>query len=227
MFDDTSKLIFDETQMNRWANDDKKRDQVLVYLRYLLGAQLYLTDSSVKDIFKTQKTRMGNILNELDLKMEENPRKVGKDKEAREFAAWEKQNLLEEWNKHMDDTWNNAAAKVKKVMKMYTDKLDNRYCKKEDSKGDKDKGDENKEQKDKGDKSKSKGKEDKGKGKGKEDKGNGKEDKGKGNEKKCEGESSADGKDKEGDCAATKVFCERLEKLKAEYKEAPNLSKPW
>ncbi|KAH7393076.1 hypothetical protein BKA66DRAFT_439188 [Pyrenochaeta sp. MPI-SDFR-AT-0127] len=128
--------LFNDNTPTVWSKDEfpklivKDRYKVLERLRLLLGAKKYLTETKVKDIFKAQKERMGAILDKLDTEMSVHPREkvdpvTGK---TTKYYAWKKQDLLTEWNSHMDTKWQNAVQKYKTVMDTYTNDLDKQHC---------------------------------------------------------------------------------------------------
>lgn len=112
---------------------DKKvtgdRLKVLERLRLVLGAQNYLAEDKIKDIFKNQKTRMGNIIDELDKQMKDHRREVVDAKGTKKtYNAWTEQGLKDKWDKYMDSKWTTATTKQKKFMDKYIDALDDKQC---------------------------------------------------------------------------------------------------
>ncbi|KAL9617420.1 MAG: hypothetical protein Q9160_007777 [Pyrenula sp. 1 TL-2023] len=208
LFNDGSAMIFDQNKMKTWLPDKDGRYEVLIRLRRVLGAQKYLNEPDIIKIFKNQKTRMGDILDKLDTAMNTHPRKIKDDTTGAvttTYNVWEKQDLLAEWNAHMDEKWKQATAKQKKVMDTYLQKLDDAHCKKTDDKDGKD-GTDSKDSKDNN-------------GNGK-DSNDGKTGKG--------GKGGKGGKDDKDDEDPDKVFCDRLTTLKEEYQKESALSKaPW
>lgn len=113
------------------------RDKVLERLRLLLGARTYLVDPKVVAIFKKQKERMGEMIDQLDTDMETHTRTTTQtttDANGQtttttvSYTPWKKQDLLTEWNTYMDTKWSDAIAKHKKVMDKYTDDLEDKHC---------------------------------------------------------------------------------------------------
>ena len=107
-------------------------------MRLLLGVRTYLTSPKVTAIFKAQKERMGAILDSLDISMETHIRTVTNtttypitnvtSTTTVPYTAWKKQDLLTEWNAHMDTKWADATAKHKKIMDKYVNDLDDANC---------------------------------------------------------------------------------------------------
>lgn len=108
------------------------RNKVLERMRLLLGARTYLLEPKIAKIFKDQKERMGKIIDELDTEMEKHPyvRTDPATGNQVTFKAWKKQNLLNEWNAHMDTKWDAATAKFKKTIDKFGKDLNNRDYKK-------------------------------------------------------------------------------------------------
>ncbi|KAL9621687.1 MAG: hypothetical protein Q9160_003940 [Pyrenula sp. 1 TL-2023] len=135
LFKDDVPMIWNEGTMKTMVKSN--RNKVLERLRLTLGAQKYLTETKVKDIFKDQKTRMGNILDNLDKEMETHPRaEVNATTGAKTtYHSWKRQELLTEWNAFMDSKWDAATVKHKLVMDTWTKRLNEAHCKKPGKKG--------------------------------------------------------------------------------------------
>lgn len=118
--------------MNSYAQTTKKRDKVLERLRQLHGAQLYLVETTIKKIFKDQKTRMGDILGKLDTQMTSHPRTAvdPATSTVTTYTAWAKQDLKDKWDSYMDKKWEAAVDKHKKVFDKYYKALHDKWCKK-------------------------------------------------------------------------------------------------
>jgi hypothetical protein len=128
LFDGRVPMIWNEKTMDKYVKSN--RNKVLERLRLALGAQKYLTDQKVKDIFKAQKERMGNIINDLDTEMANHPRVVTDPVTGATttYVAWVKQDLLTAWNTFIDQKWADAVAKHGKVMNKWWNALDDEHC---------------------------------------------------------------------------------------------------
>ncbi|KAF1972016.1 hypothetical protein BU23DRAFT_169724 [Bimuria novae-zelandiae CBS 107.79] len=136
LFTDSVPYVWNEKTMTKYVSSN--RDKVLERMRLLLGARTYLADPKVIAIFKKQKERMGTMLDQLDTDMATHTRSSAQTTTDPvtgastttmvAYTAWQKQNLLTEWNTYMDTKWNDATAKHKKAMDKFVNDLDDKHC---------------------------------------------------------------------------------------------------
>jgi hypothetical protein len=80
----------------------------LIRLKWLMGARSYMRHPDIEKIFKTQKERIGTVLEALDTSLESNP--------LPGLAVWKKQGLKAYWDSYTDEKFETATKRCENDM---------------------------------------------------------------------------------------------------------------
>lgn len=106
--------IFSDTTLRtslQGTNAVKARKGVLM-LKYLLGAQMYMTGRKVSGILAQQKNRIGKVLCQIDQMLPQHRRTVA----SQQLEAWPTMGLQSLWNQYMDETFATAKSRTLHTM---------------------------------------------------------------------------------------------------------------
>jgi hypothetical protein len=104
------------------SRDIDRARAALVRLKWLMGVRMYMRHKNIKAIFKTQKERIGTVLDALDTSLESNPQPG--------LAAWKKQGLKAYWNSYMDEKFKTANTRCENDMTTYLTLMNTKWGKK-------------------------------------------------------------------------------------------------
>lgn len=148
---DPKQQIFDDKDMDQIIKrESKKRKrgalkfgephnqprEALQRMRSIVGAYLYFTEKKVDAIFVAQVDRIGDMLENLEKALAENPRIVEREGETVDgviqprkvtFDKWQPLDLKKKWYEFMDEAYRNADEKAQKFMKKNIDRLNEEY----------------------------------------------------------------------------------------------------
>ncbi|KAL1607711.1 hypothetical protein SLS60_002646 [Paraconiothyrium brasiliense] len=95
------------TRLDQTTNVVNARKGALM-LKYLLGAQMYMTDRKIANIFAQQKNRVGKVLGQIDRDLPNHQRIVA----SRQLDPWETIGLQQLWNQYMDEVFAKAKSRT-------------------------------------------------------------------------------------------------------------------
>jgi hypothetical protein len=131
IFDDKimETLITRKQKVTKYGQPNDQPRIAIQKLRSVVGAFIYMTDDRVNTIFINQVNRIGQQLENLELALNKNPRKVKKRNDDREVQLdpWKHLDLRKKWFEYMDDVYENANKKGREFMEKNIKRLKDEY----------------------------------------------------------------------------------------------------